>query len=154
MSISQNSSTSISHASFCPQCAAACSGVHPSKSCEFKFAPPCRRTLQTKQQTYIKIWSCYTSPIRYSSSSVLPSNCMQQSPVWEVNTSSDSQDIPSILWNTEVNYCVHKCPLLAPFLNQMNPVHTLISCLRYILILFSHLRISFCNMVTFMIGSC
>jgi hypothetical protein len=35
---------------------------------------------------------------------------MEQSPSWEANWSSPSQEIPHILWNPKVRYCIHKCP--------------------------------------------
>jgi len=35
---------------------------------------------------------------------------MEQSPSWEVNWFSDSQEIPHILWNLKVHNRIHKCP--------------------------------------------
>jgi hypothetical protein len=35
---------------------------------------------------------------------------MEQRPSWEANSFSASQEIPRILWNTEVHYCIHKSP--------------------------------------------
>ena len=48
---------------------------------------------------------------------------MEQSPSWEANWFSASQETPCILWNPKVHYHIHKCPLPAPVLSQIDPVH-------------------------------
>jgi len=54
---------------------------------------------------------------------------MEQSPSWEANQFSASQEIPPILWNQKVHYCVftRACHLS---LSQINPVHAPIPCLK------------------------
>jgi hypothetical protein len=61
------------------------------------------------------------------------------SPLWESNSCSATQEIPSILWNLKVHYLVHKNPLMVPILSQINPFHTLPSYFCDVLILFSHI---------------
>jgi hypothetical protein len=46
-----------------------------------------------------------------------------KSPSWEGNRFSASQEIPLILWNTNVHYRVYKCPPPVPILSQFNPIH-------------------------------
>jgi hypothetical protein len=49
---------------------------------------------------------------------------MKQSPPWEANRFSASQEIPRILWKPKVYYHIHKCPPPAPILSLLDPVHT------------------------------
>jgi len=49
---------------------------------------------------------------------------MEQSPSWEANSHSASQEIPCLLWNPKIDYHVQKSPILTPILSQMNPFHT------------------------------
>ena len=47
---------------------------------------------------------------------------MEQSPSWEANWFSASQEIPRILWNPKVHYRIHKCPPPVPILSQLDQV--------------------------------
>ena len=57
----------------------------------------------------------------------LPTYSMQQSPSWEANWFSASQEIPRILWKPKVPYHIHKCSPPVPILSQLDPVRALTS---------------------------
>jgi hypothetical protein len=52
-----------------------------------------------------------------------PTNFMEQSPSWEANRSSATQEIPFILWNMKLHCRIHKSPPTVSILGQINPVH-------------------------------
>ena len=48
---------------------------------------------------------------------------MKYSPAWEANRFSASQEIPRILCNPKVQYCILTCPSPVLILSQLYPVH-------------------------------
>ena len=87
----------------------------------------------TKAVTYLLLLYLLIYLLTYS---------MEQSPFWEANRFSASQEIPRILWNPKVYYHIHKWPPLSLFLAssiQSIPLH--LTYWRSILILSSHLRL-------------
>jgi hypothetical protein len=70
-----------------------------------------------------------------------PHSLMELSPSWEAANCEATQELPGILWNPKVHYCIHKSPPLVASLTQINPIHAIPAYLRSILILSTHLRL-------------
>jgi len=70
---------------------------------------------------FIPLCCCYFLP---SFPTYLLTYSVKQSPSWEANRFSASQEIPRILWNPKVHYRNHKCPPPVHILGQLDPVHT------------------------------
>ena len=55
---------------------------------------------------------------------------MEQSPSWEADRTSDSEEIPRIFLNPKVGYPIHKSLPPVPNLSQINPIYALIPRLK------------------------
>jgi hypothetical protein len=71
----------------------------------------------------------------------LTHSLMEPSPSWEPDNCAATQELPSVLWNPKVHYRPHKSPPLVSILSQIDPIPTIPSYLRSILILSTHLRL-------------
>jgi len=76
---------------------------------------------QTYYKAYILLFIAHTRNCHCWS--FILTYSMEQSPSWEVNRFSANQEIPHILWNLKVQYCIHTCLPPVPILSQPNPVH-------------------------------
>ena len=70
----------------------------------------------------IYLWTCHLI-IQQNRFKTLNTYSLQQSPSWEANQFSASQEIPRILWNPKVHYRIHKSPSPVPILNQTDLAH-------------------------------
>ena len=88
----------------------------------------CRDMVNTGSRTTADVW-IYTATICLICNYVpylltyFLTYFMEQSPSWEADRFSASQEIPHILWKLKVHYRIHKCPPV-PILSQLDPVHT------------------------------
>jgi hypothetical protein len=80
---------------------------------------------------YVYVWSWDS----------LTHSLAELSPSWEVANCAATEEFHSILWNPKVHYRFRKSLQLLHILSHINPILTILSYLRSILILSTHLRL-------------
>ena len=79
--------------------------------------------LPTYLITYIIYFSYFTCLRNYLLTYLFTHSTMEQSPSWEANRFSASQEFPHIFMNPTVHYRIHKCPPPVSILSKLYPVH-------------------------------
>jgi len=69
----------------------------------------------------VAIWHAYYAVVLFT---YLLTYSMEQSPSWEANRFSASQEITGTLWNPKVHYHIHTWSSPVPILSHTDPVHT------------------------------
>jgi len=73
----------------------------------------------TTKLTTFRFSICITALTAWHAELGLFTYSIEQSPSWF----SASQEIPHILWNMKIHYCIHKSLPPVPILRQINPVY-------------------------------
>lgn len=117
----------------------------PSKKLSAYTFPSCNTTPTASQVVSgVRVRWCEMQPSTFNKYSVTTAwhsihnpyltNLKEQRHSLQPKCSSECHEISHILWNVKVHYCVHKSPPHVPTLNQINPIHAILSHLKSILV--------------------
>jgi hypothetical protein len=104
--------------------------IYRNYCCVVDEPTPCEdRRWNVSTRSHVPQWNIAYCVLLYLCSRIpialqpLLTYSVEQSPSWEANRFSASQEIPHILWNPNVNYCIHKHPHPVSILSQLDLVH-------------------------------